>query len=221
MAPKAKTPPSSIGLEETVGLAEEFVLTVREAGTGAVVGQRTGNSEGRSSGVDFEGERAVVHAAGRPTTNETGVERVVQRIASHLASAGSIPAAYSVRQVNVASDVDVELTWVGGQPARQFQVRRVGDEVMLRTLGKSRAYREEKTVEALAETLAEAVNAKIGKQYSNPRLELAIDALDVEATYATSVVIEAFLARHADRVRNRGFRAIWLVGPTSVTRLDA
>lgn len=171
-----------------------------------------------------DGFRSVAHAgpegghqifAGRPPQNEDDVLRVCETLRNALLGRGERWGPFYLRD---RSDDDVDATACDDSGHRlDVQVTRV-ERAAWRELGRAGQADVGLSAQEMAAAIVEAAESKGKSKYPDQQRRervLALDAVRSPGHVLGGVVEAVAVDDYTKRVRALGFRAVWLVGPTT------
>jgi hypothetical protein len=191
--------------------------------SGESVRQQRGGDDPRVSDADLEPSGALSdRVEGRAASKGLNELRTARVLVDYLNLHG---ASWSLPQLHEGSREEGFDAWAA-DAARDEKMLRVQVTTPERAAWKTLAMqpdlaRSEPDVEGAVEAIRNAI-AKKELFAGIEKINLALDATD-SSRYAFKGVVDVFLARHAAWASGIGYRAIWMVGPTTglVHRLDA
>jgi len=205
--------------DETGVFLDEAIPLVHGEGANSEAIRRSAGGQFAAADLTDDG-RVTFSLQGRSPQNEEGVEKVCAILIERFNQHGD---RWSDPTRSTEPGVDCEAR--DESRLLKVQVTRTPyDPAIRRALGRTGVSSgAHASADEAADDLRARVEAKADRAAPSGRIgiTLALDATDTSA-YVLQEVVRSFRARHGTWVRNLGFEAVWVVGPTSnlTHRLD-
>lgn len=153
--------------------------------------------------------------------NESGNQEICQILAEKLSSVSLWDIRHPVAQGGREQGVDCVLVPKGvGKPLNLQITRAYNDPFFWKSVHPSKSTNREATVGEYVQEIRNAIEKKAKRTPQKSEIVLVLDA--IETAHSFEKVSESFRKQNGAWVRQLGFEAVWLVGPTAALthRLD-
>jgi len=182
---------------------------------------RHSDFNGLSSATDARHDGATTSSiAGKPPQGESDVVQVCNALISHLNSRGGN---WRADCKPSGPEEGVDCVTADGQSTMKMQVTRLLDQSTFKKLANRGQCSDEFSGQQMADQLSAAIESKANKFADQHRSSIVLVLDGRHAPHVLPKFLDKFCDDNSEAVRDLGFEAVWIVGPTSelIRRLDS